>query len=184
MDPWIRKSAVHRRQPVRVLRTAAAADVDEDPPEITHEQLGTQLFGQAALVQATVIDLESEIGEVKVFYRRNDVTTWSELALSSAGDVDGDGLVDLVIGRPGSAVGGAEAGAATLLYGPAAGGGLLGVEGLNLYGAAAGQRLGAAVAGLGDLDGDGHGELGLGAPGDDTAGADAGAALLWFGLGI
>lgn len=62
------------------------ADVDEDPPEVTHEQLGTQLFGQAALVQATVVDLESEIGEVKVFYRRNDVTTWSELALTPAGD--------------------------------------------------------------------------------------------------
>jgi hypothetical protein len=105
-------------------------------------------------------------------------------ALASAGDVDGDALVDLVIGRPGAAVGGTAAGAATLLYGPAAGGGLLGVEGLNLYGATAGQRLGAAVAGLGDLDGDGHGELGLGAPGDDEAGADAGAALLWFGLGI
>lgn len=63
-----------------------SVDVDEDPPEITHEQIGTQIFGQDVTVEATVIDLESEVAEVKVYYRRNDLTTWSDLTLTPAGD--------------------------------------------------------------------------------------------------
>ncbi|MEZ4387460.1 MAG: T9SS type A sorting domain-containing protein [Candidatus Krumholzibacteriia bacterium] len=45
----------------------------------------------------------------------------------------------------------------------------------------AGLRLGAAVSALGDQDGDGDGELLVGAPGSDATGQDAGRVYLWFG---
>lgn len=45
----------------------------------------------------------------------------------------------------------------------------------------AGAALGASVASAGDLDDDDTDELLIGAPGDDEAGEDAGAALLYYG---
>ncbi len=48
-------------------------------------------------------------------------------------------------------------------------------------GAAGGDNLGAAVAGVGDLDGDGRSDVALGAPLDDTVGADGGAVILASG---
>ena len=45
----------------------------------------------------------------------------------------------------------------------------------------AGLKLGAAVCGLDDQDGDGDWELLVGAPGADGTGQDAGRVLLWFG---
>jgi hypothetical protein len=45
----------------------------------------------------------------------------------------------------------------------------------------AGLRLGTSISALGDQDGDGDGELLVGAPGADAAGTDAGRVYLWFG---
>ncbi len=44
-----------------------------------------------------------------------------------------------------------------------------------------GQDFGAAVCGLGDIDGDGNNDLLVGAPGDNSSGSEAGAAFLWYG---
>lgn len=75
--------------------------------------------------------------------------------LAAVMDADGDGHEEVIVGAP-SAVG---PGRVELLSGR---------TGQTLFawkGKAAGDRLGAAVAGLGDTDGDGRGELALGAPG-------------------
>lgn len=45
----------------------------------------------------------------------------------------------------------------------------------------AGQRFGAAIDAIGDLDGDGDWETVVGAPGDNAAGIQAGAAYFWYG---
>ena len=74
-------------------------------------------------------------------------------ALADAGDVDGDGLHDVILGAPG-----AGAGAAYVFSG--ADGSLL----LSLAGARTGDRFGATVAGLGDMDGDGRSDIAVGAP--------------------
>lgn len=97
-------------------------------------------------------------------------------AVVTVGDVDGDGRQDLLAGAPfhaGEGVG-ADAGTALLLSG--ADGSLI----RRFDGEAAGDRLGSALAGPGDLDGDGIPDLALGAPGH---GSPAGAGVVWVRSG-
>ena len=96
-------------------------------------------------------------------------------AVASPGDLDGDGLADLVVGAPGAA----EAGVVYVLYGPVATGALDDAD-ARLSGGAAGDHAGAAVAALGDVDGDGLPDLLVGAPGLDPSPdlVDAGGAYL------
>ncbi|MEM7206041.1 MAG: integrin alpha [Planctomycetota bacterium] len=91
-------------------------------------------------------------------------------AVAAAGDVDGDGAPDVIIGTPGSPNGTAE-----VLSGRT--GGIL----LTLNGDSPGDRFGAAVAGVGDLDGDGRADLAVGAPEDTVRGPGAGSVALVSG---
>lgn len=91
-------------------------------------------------------------------------------AVSGAGDVDGDGFEDLIVAAPGAAGDGvyldSGPGAAYIVFGspdrfparidPAS---LDGTNGLALIGAARFDGTGAAVAGVGDVDGDGLADL-------------------------
>ncbi len=52
---------------------------------------------------------------------------------------------------------------------------------LSVDGLATGDEFGAAIVSLHDLDGDGLDDLVVGAPGDDSAGADAGAVYIYAG---
>jgi hypothetical protein len=109
-------------------------------------------------------------------------------SVASAGDVDGDGLDDLIIGADGHDGGGDGAGAAYLLLssgtlssgGPTLG---LGDADLTLVGEADGDYAGYSVAGVDDAEGDGLADLLIGAPRDGVAGEDAGAATLFCSSG-
>ena len=103
------------------------------------------------------------------------------VALGSAGDVDGDGLDDLIIGAPRSTIGGDDAGAAYLVLGDSITDLDLGSAAARLVGQAANDGAGAAVAGAGDVDGDGLADLLVGASTNDAGGTDAGAAYLLLG---
>ncbi|MBL8843689.1 MAG: FG-GAP repeat protein [Planctomycetes bacterium] len=83
-------------------------------------------------------------------------------AIAAVGDHDGDGVVDLLVGVPGSSQG-APAGRALLLSGRD-------LSLLRELAGPVGEEFGLAVAALGDLDGDGVGEHYVGSAGDPTIG--------------
>jgi len=100
--------------------------------------------------------------------------------VTGAGDIDGDGILDLATGADGNNTGGADAGAVWVLLMNTNGTVKTAVEladGLNGMSAdlAAGDKLGISVTAAGDINGDGIPDLAAGAYQNDDGGADAGA---------
>ena len=94
-----------------------------------------------------------------------------------AGDVNGDGYSDIIVGAPLlDPAGVADAGRAYVYYGAV--GGLSSSPNWTVDGAAAGNRLGAAVGTAGDTDGDGYADVVIGVYGSDSL---AGQILLYQG---
>ena len=92
------------------------------------------------------------------------------------GDIDGDGLVDVLMGSMYNSIG---AGAAYVALGPATGSSVVSSAEIVLRGSANSDYFGSAVDG-GDTDGDGADDLLVGACG---VGGATGAAYLFVGLG-
>jgi hypothetical protein len=99
-----------------------------------------------------------------------------------AGDVDGDGYDDLMIGALNDDDGGTDAGAAYVVLGPISGTSGIGTSAdAKWTGVAAGDSAGRNVASAGDVDGDGFIDLIIGANNNDDVDVNAGAAYLLYG---
>ena len=101
-------------------------------------------------------------------------------AVASAGDLDGDGYADVVVGAPDRNTDQSDAGAAYVYHG-GPGGLAESAAGWSTSGSQQGAHLGSAVSAAGDMDGDGHGDLAVGASGYDDGQTDEGGAFVYRG---
>ncbi len=93
-------------------------------------------------------------------------------SVAPAGDVDGDGRADYLLGSPSASNGTIDTGAVHVFSAAS-------WQPIQTYfGKTAGARCGTTVSEVGDLDGDGRGEVLAGIPNDDDGGTDAGAAVV------
>ena len=110
-----------------------------------------------------------------------------DASVSSAGDVNGDGYDDLIIGARGANPNGARSGETYVVYGGASTPGtdgvldlsaLDGASGFTLTGIDPGDVSGYSVSSAGDVNGDGYDDLIIGADGADS---DAGETHVVYG---
>jgi hypothetical protein len=98
--------------------------------------------------------------------------------VSSAGDVNGDGFEDIIIGAYQNDAAGMDAGRAYIYFGGSA---IDSIPDVILTGEAAEDVFGASVASAGDVNGDGFGDIVIGAFQNDAGGTNAGRVYIYFG---
>jgi hypothetical protein len=116
-------------------------------------------------------------------------------SVSAAGDINGDGYGDLIVGAPYGDDGGDNAGEAYVIFGKAGGFGaidatgrqvldlssLAPVDGFIIQADAAMDNAGESVSAAGDINGDGYDDLMVGAPFNSADGDYAGRAYVIYG---
>jgi hypothetical protein len=118
-----------------------------------------------------------------ITYTGDNTGDLAGFGVAGVGDVNGDGFGDLLVGAPFNDVGGSNAGAIYVVFGSAS----LSSTNLGTFpimiGEAAGDEAGRYVAPAGDVNADGYQDMLVGIPGQDSAGANAGAVYLILGSG-
>jgi hypothetical protein len=136
-----------------------------------------------------VIDLSTLSVEQGFIIQGDAAGDETGFSVSSAGDVNGDGIDDMIVGAPVSDIGGSNSGAAYVIYGQSGSdrvtldlSNLTASEGFLIAGDAAGDSAGISVSSAGDVNGDGIDDLIIGAPRGDNGGAGAGEAYVIYGI--
>jgi hypothetical protein len=160
--------------------------------------LGTEHAGAVSVVFGhggafgAILDVDALDGSngFVVLGVQDDVNHFGEMigsSISAAGDVNGDGYADILIGAPNDSPYVDGAGGAYLLYGSAAGFAPVidfnaaqpdGLNGFRIEGVALGDNAGWSVGAAGDLNGDGYDDLIVGAA---FADGNAGEAYVIYG---
>ena len=114
-------------------------------------------------------------GNVMYNFYGDGVDHWFGLSVSEAGDVDGDGKADMIVGSRLDDTNGDTRGSARVLSG-SDGSVLYNFDGVN-----AGDRFGESVSGAGDVNGDGMADMIVGADLEDSNGDSSGRARVLSG---
>ncbi len=149
------------------------------------------VFGQAGPFGASIDMAAIEAGTGGFVINGSGIGDWSGFSAASAGDIDGDGIDDFLIGAYRAAVGGdSNAGKTYVIFGQDGGFGAsmdlsavaAGTGGFVIEGQAATDRLGLSVSSAGDVNGDGLADLVIGANQANPAGlSNAGKSYVVFG---
>ncbi|PTQ87735.1 integrin alpha [Nitrosomonas ureae] len=123
-------------------------------------------------------------------FRLDGVAAYDESggSVSSAGDVNGDGIDDLIVGASRTHFNGSGSGSSYVVFGRSSGfdaaidlSSLDGNNGFRLDGVAAGDYSGSSVSDAGDVNADGFDDVIIGAYGADPNGRDSGSSYVVFG---
>jgi hypothetical protein len=157
-----------------------------DPPGKGDAGITYLVFGRASF--SKTIDLNSLDGSNGVKFHGRDAGEWSGYQVSGAGDVNGDGFDDILIGAPYADVTLNDQGRTYLVFGKASFSSgifelssLTGSNGVAFIGIGAGDNMGRAVSGAGDVNGDGFDDILIAAEWSDQKTTDAGQVYLVFG---
>jgi len=145
------------------------------------------VFGKSGTTAVNLSDVASSIGGFVI--NGQAAGDYSGGSVSSAGDVNGDGLADLIVGAYNSdPAAGVNAGRSYVVFGKADTSAVdlssvaSGSGGFVINGQAAGDTSGSSVSGAGDVNGDGLADLIVGAyQSDPAAGLSAGRSYVVFG---
>lgn len=165
---------------------AGAGDVDADGyadflvGAYLNDDGGTSA-GAAYLVLGSTGLTSGTLGDATAAYDGAAAGDEAGGSVAGAGDVDGDGADDLLVGADANDSGASGAGAAWLVFGSASPASLLLSDAAQFAGEAADDSAGVGVAGAGDFDGDGRADVLIGADENDDGGTEAGAAYLVLG---
>jgi FG-GAP repeat len=134
------------------------------------------------------IDVSSLDGATGFKLNGAAATDFSGYSVASAGDVNGDGFADVIVGALQADPNDSNSGASYVVFGQASGfaasidlSTLDGSTGFKLSGAADSDFSGRSVASAGDVNGDGFADLIVGATGADPHGSSSGASYVVFG---
>jgi hypothetical protein len=156
-----------------------------DDPNGLNSGASFVVFGRTATTAVQLATVQAGTGGFVI----NGVSAadHSGFSVSSAGDVNGDGLDDLIIGAPKDAPSGTNSGASFVVFGKTGTGVVqlsaveAGTGGFVINGASGLDQSGRAVSSAGDVNGDGLDDLIVGAPYDDPNGTASGASFVVFG---
>ena len=146
------------------------------------------VFGRSTGFAAN-LDLSALDGSTGFKISGENAYDYSGTSVASAGDVNGDGVDDVIIGAPRSSLNGSSSGTSYVVFGRAGGfaanlnlSTLDGTTGFQINGEAAFDFSGYSVASAGDVNGDGVDDLIIGSWGADGGGIyEAGASFVVFG---
>ncbi len=159
------------------VSVAGAGDINGDGyDDVLVGANGGGNYGSAYLYYGSDDGLDPS-SELELLASDTDLGDNYGISVSSAGDIDGDGYADVIIGAKDDKY----SGSAYLYYGSERGLDLSSEQKILASDELSGLNFGSSVSGVGDIDGDGYDDVIIGAEGGDFDGANSGAAYVYHG---